>query len=92
MKRVFILSLAMIFATSLFAQKGLTKSPIKTSHAYAMMHQKALDGTETIIPGENTGSIVQTPRGTLLDAELLTTVYDLQGNSYPTNRAYRTAD
>ncbi|MDD4848561.1 MAG: T9SS type A sorting domain-containing protein [Bacteroidales bacterium] len=93
MKRVFIIGLAMIFATSMFAQKGLNKNSklAGTVKQSASIQKNAISDLGTYVPGQ---SVLQSPvnRGTLAESELLKTIYDLQSNSVVSNRAYRMDD
>lgn len=94
MKKVLFLSLAMIFATSMFAQKAINKNAKITSSVKQSteIQKKAISNVGNYVPGENFSSSFVGRGNSAEDPKLVKTLYDLQSNAIPTNRIYRMED
>ncbi|MDD4848560.1 MAG: T9SS type A sorting domain-containing protein [Bacteroidales bacterium] len=92
MKKILLIGVAMIFATSMFAQKGLNKNVKLAQNVNVARTQTMVKGNELSVPGENSGNYSPVAKGTRGESDLLKSIYDLQSNSGVSNRAYRMAD
>ena len=92
MKKVLLLSLSLALGFSAFAQQRVIKDD---TQAVKVSAKKAIVGNENVAPSaanfapQTPQSVVVNRYGDMLDAVTMTTTYDLQSNSWCSNRMYQ---
>ena len=91
MKKVLLLSLSLVLGFSAFAQQRIAKDDIRPFRADS---KKVAVGNETINPtaafaSQAAQSVVVNRWQSMEDGETMTTTYDLQSNSWCSNRMYQ---